>query len=299
MNITKIGLIDVDGHNFPNLPLMKLAAWHKKQGDHVEWYSPMFSSDMDRVYMSKVFTFTPEYEYIVRADEIIKGGTGYLKNGGSLLPEEIEHTYPDYGMYNETRAIGFLSRGCPRGCDFCIVKGKEGLISKKHSPLKEFWNGQKYIEDMSPNLLACKEHMNILGDLIESGATVNFNQGVDSRLLNESNIELLKQVKISTIHFAWDNISDEHLIVPKLKMFKDLTGISDRKAIVYVLTNFNSTHEQDLYRVYKLRELGYSPYIMIYEKKTAPKITKQLARWVNNRFIWYKDPNGKFEDYVS
>ena len=234
----KIGLIDVDGHNFPNLVLMKLSAWHKLQGDNVEMYQPMFSGEMDRVYMSKVFDFTHDYEYIVNANEIIKGGTGYFINGGELLPEEIEHIYPDYRLYGETRAIGFLSRGCPRGCDFCIVKGKEGLKSQRHSPLKEFWNGQKHIEDMSPNLLACKDHMEILGDLIESGATVNFNQGVDSRLLNESNIELLKQVKISTIHFAWDNISDEHLIVPKLKMFKELTGISDRKAIVYVLTKF-------------------------------------------------------------
>lgn len=74
----KIGLIDVDGHNFPNLPLMKLSAWHKKQGDHVEWYQPLFSGHLDRVYMSKVFTFTPDYEYFVDADEVIKGGTGYF-----------------------------------------------------------------------------------------------------------------------------------------------------------------------------------------------------------------------------
>ena len=73
----KIGLIDVDSHNYPNLPLMKISAWHKAQGDSVEWYQPLFSGHMDRVYMSKVFSFTQDYEWAVDADEVIKGGTGY------------------------------------------------------------------------------------------------------------------------------------------------------------------------------------------------------------------------------
>ena len=104
-----IGLIDVDGHNYPNLPLMKISAWHKRQGDHVEWYEPMFSGHMDRVYMSKVFSFSPDYEYYIDADEIIKGGTGYaitLQNGREVydkasdesLSDEIEHIYPDYNQ---------------------------------------------------------------------------------------------------------------------------------------------------------------------------------------------------------
>ena len=116
----KVGLIDVDGHNFPNLPLMKLSAWHKRQGDSVEWYEPLFSGHLDRVYMSKVFTFTPDYPYYVNADEVIKGGTGYFyPDGGKPLEPEIEHIYPDYGLYGITEtAYGFLTRGCPRGCDF-------------------------------------------------------------------------------------------------------------------------------------------------------------------------------------
>lgn len=136
----KIGLIDVDGHNFPNLPLMKLSAWHKKQGDEVQWYQPMFSGHLDRVYLSKVFSFTPDYEYYIDADEVIKGGSGYcieLKDGKEIfhnqhdkwLPPEIEHIYPDYSIYpelTENTAYGFMSRGCPRGCSFCHVKDKEG-----------------------------------------------------------------------------------------------------------------------------------------------------------------------------
>ena len=128
----KIGLIDVDGHNFPNLPLMKLSAWHKRQGDSVEWYEPLFSGHLDRVYMSKVFTFTPDYPYYVNADEVIKGGTGYFyPDGGKPLESEIEHIYPDYGLYGITEtAYGFLTRGCPRGCDFCIVGKKSAELCR-------------------------------------------------------------------------------------------------------------------------------------------------------------------------
>lgn len=140
----KVGLIDVDGHNFPNLPLMKISAYHKARGDSVEWYEPLFSGELDRVYMSKVFTFTPDYQYCINAKEIIKGGTGYnYPDGGEPLPEEIEHIYPDYGLYGITNeAYGFLTRGCPRNCQFCIVGKKEGLKSKKVADLQEFWNGQ-------------------------------------------------------------------------------------------------------------------------------------------------------------
>ncbi len=121
----RIGLIDVDGHDYPSIPLMKISAWHKQQGDKVEWYQPMFSGHMDRVYMSKVFSFTPDYEYCIDADEIIGGGTGYAistvdgkehydKEKDHPLPDEIEHIYPDYSLYPELTkdtAYGFLTRG--------------------------------------------------------------------------------------------------------------------------------------------------------------------------------------------
>lgn len=137
----RIGLIDVDGHNFPNLPLMKLSAWHKSIGDKVQWYEPMLSGHQDIVYMSKVFTFTPDYQYPVDADSVVKGGTGYIyPGGGESLPYEIEHIYPDYSIYYDRMpwvkdtAYGFLTRGCPRDCDFCIVGEKEGRHSQK-SPI--------------------------------------------------------------------------------------------------------------------------------------------------------------------
>lgn len=145
----KIGLIDVDGHNFPSLPLMKLSAYHKAAGDSVEWYEPLFSGHVDRVYMSKVFTFTPDYEYYIDADEIIKGGTGYsYPDGGASLSDEIEHIYPDYSLYPDRckdTAYGFLTRGCPRNCGFCIVGKKEGMHSRKVAELSEFWGGGRRI----------------------------------------------------------------------------------------------------------------------------------------------------------
>lgn len=257
----KIGLIDVDGHNFPNLPLMKLSAWHKQQGDTVEWYEPMFTGHCDRVYVSKVFTFTQDYQYYIDADEIIRGGTGYFyPNGGELLPDEIEHSYPDYSLYPElTRdtAYGFLTRGCPRGCDFCIVAKKEGKCSVKVADLSEFWRGQKNIVLMDPNMFACRDWKDLSQQLIDSGAWVDFSQGCDIRIMTEEKAERIKQMKIKRIHFAWDKYEDKDMIVPKFKAFKEYTGWDKRKMIVYVLTNYNTTHEQDLERIYTLRDLGY------------------------------------------
>ena len=139
----RIGLIDVDNRDnlykcFPNLALMKISAWHKSKGDSVEWYSPMLSGHMDKVYMSKVFSFSDDYPYYIDADEVVIGGSGYCinlvdgkeeydKTKDLELPYEIEHIMPDYSLYNITdTAYGFMSRGCPRGCPFCIVKDKEG-----------------------------------------------------------------------------------------------------------------------------------------------------------------------------
>ena len=147
----RIGLINVDGTTYPNLPLMKLSAYHKEQGNLVEWYQP-FGERYDLVYKSKVFSFSPDFMDCINADKVIQGGTGYcisLIDGKEVfdtsknvsLPNEIEHIYPDYSLYNITdTAYGFLTRGCPRGCKFCIVGKKEGLCSKRVAHLEEFWN---------------------------------------------------------------------------------------------------------------------------------------------------------------
>lgn len=297
----RVGLIDVDGHNFPNLPLMKISAYHKSRGDSVEWYEPLFSGHMDKVYMSKVFTFTSDYPYCINANEVIKGGTGYsYPDGGEELPEEIEHIYPDYQLYKDTfpdTAYGFLTRGCPRGCDFCIVGKKEGRCARKVADLSEFWNGQKNIVLLDANMFACKEWKDLSVQLIESGAWVDFSQGCDIRLMTDEKAEYIKRMKIKQVHFAWDRYEDKEKIVPQFKRFKEITQWDYRKLGVYVLCNFNTTFEQDLDRVYTLRELGYNPYVMLYEKDKLPAKhrLKLLQRWVNNRIIFRSCK--RFEEY--
>lgn len=308
----KIGLIDVDGHNYPNLPLMKLSAWHKSQGDSVEWYQPMFSGHMDIVYMAKVFSFTPDYEYFIDAEKIIRGGSGYaisLQDGKEVfdkekensLPPEVEHIYPDYSLYpEETKdtAYGFLTRGCPRGCDFCHVEAKEGRCSIKVADLSEFWRGQKNIVLCDPNILACPQHMELLQQLADSKAKVNFNQGLDIRLMNDRNMEMLKKIRLSSIHFAFDRWQDKDIIEPKLREFVKKTGYYRGKGnvMVYILVNFDTTLEQDIYRIQLCRELKISPYPMIYDKEHADPIYKKLQRWCSN-FIFWSVPT--FEEYIA
>ena len=292
----KIGLIDVDGHHYPNLALMKLSAWHKSRGDTVEWWWGW--GQYDRVYMSKVFdeTYTPDIPEPLNAKEIVKGGTGYgLDN---KLPDEIEHIYPDYSLYPELTkdtAYGFLTRGCPRGCHFCIVAGKEGRRSVKVADLSEWWRGQKNIVLMDPNTLACPEHLELLGQLEDSGAWVDINQGADARLLTEDNIAALNRVKLKMIHFAWDMMEQSESVLRGLELYSKYGALDERKRRVYVLTNYNTTMEENLYRVYKLREMKFDPYVMIYDKPHAPKDIKRLQRWCNNKFIWRSCE--KFEDY--
>lgn len=299
----RVELIDVDGHNFPSIPLMKISAWHKRQGDSVGWYDPMtaWKQQPDRVYMSKVFTYTPDYEHPVNAKEIIKGGTGYnFLGGGSDLPQEIEHIYPDYDLYPELckdTAYGFLTRGCPRGCDFCIVGSKEGRKSRKVADLSEFWKDQKNIVLLDPNFFACGEWKELSKQLINSRAWVDFSQGCDIRIMTEEKINFLKEMKIKQIHFAWDRYEDKEIILPKFKEFKRLTEWDYRKMSVYILTNFNTTIEQDLERIYILRDLGFSPYVMIFNKQELPKghALRRMQRWTNSRVAFRAVE--RFEDF--
>lgn len=308
----RIGIIDVDGHNFPNIPLMKISAYHKKQGDHVEWYDAFagLTEEYDKVYMSKVFSFTPDYDLPIYAKDIEKGGSGYcisLVNGKEVydkskdknLPDEIEHIYPDYSIYpdlTKNTAYGFLTRGCPRGCDFCHVKDKEGRCSYKVADLSEFWRGQNNIVLCDPNILACKDHMDLLKQLADSGATVEFNQGLDIRLITDKNLELLKEIKLLNIHFAFDRWQDKGIIEPRLRAFKEKTGYDKDKGrvMVYILCNFDTTIEQDLYRIQLCRELRFSPYPMIYDKEHCDPIYKDIQRWCNNFIFWKVET---FEEY--
>lgn len=304
--MSKIGIIDVDGHNFPNLALMRISSYHKKQGDMVSWWWSDFEH-YDIVYMSKIFSnqYTLDREAPLNADKIIEGGTGYAidlekgkekyyKNLDINLPQEIEVMFPDYSIYPQYDfAVSMTSRGCPRGCPFCIVGKKEGLRSVKVANVDDFYKGQKTIEVLDPNITACSDKIDLLNQYLETKAQINFNQGLDIRMLNEKDIEILNKMRLGTLHFAWDNPKED--LIQNFANFAKQFRRNSNLGMVYVLTNFNSTMEENLYRIYALRDLGYDPYVMIYNKPNSPKEIRKLQRWCNNKFI-FKSVNN-FSDY--
>lgn len=295
-----VALIDVDSHNFPNLCLMKISAWHKLQGDMVELVKPAdilngqnLFRQYDVMYAACVFDWNRETAERLAAVGAIVGGSG--TGNKERLEYKVEHIMPDYSLYGITdTAYGFLTRGCPRRCPFCIVAGKEGAESRKVADLSEWWDGQKNIKLLDPNLLAYVGHMNLLEQLADSGAWVDITQGFDARLLTAANVDEINRMKIKYIHFAWDNPRDES-IKKNLLFFAERNGLRNRQRLVYVLTNYWSTHEEDLERVYWLRENGYDPYVMIYDKAKAPRETRLLQRWVNNKMVFWSTE--RFEDF--
>lgn len=304
----RIGLIDADMESrgkctFPNLALMKISAYHKSLGDQVRWYN---SKDgvYDIVYVSKVFSdeYSKDYSDPIHANQIIRGGSGYaikVVNGIEVynkaldpdLPCEIERQFPDYSIYRnhgiKDTAYGFLTKGCPRGCDFCHVKDMQGKRVYTSSALSDFWDGQKNIVLLDPNLTAAPNCVELLEELAKTGASVDFSQGLDIRLLTEKKIEALNKVKFKMIHFAWDN-PDDDLRQKFLLLSKCLKKCNRSCVSAYCLTNFNSTHEQDMMRVMFLRSCNIHPYVMIYRKSTAPTVTRRLQRWCNMPALFWK-----------
>lgn len=301
---------------------MKLSAYHKTNGDIVEWYSE--DREMyDIVYMSRVFNdeYSKDVPTPKNAKKVIKGGTGYaitLENGKEVyhkeldpqLPTEVEHAYPDYSIYPEytgygkplakQTAYGFLTRGCPRGCAFCHVAPKEGRCSIKVANLSEFWNGQGNICLSDPNILACKDAPDLLKQLVDSGSKIDFNQGLDARLITEEKAELLANMNLKLPHFAMDSIQAMEPVKRGLKLYVDackkVKGKWNwRNAKVFCLTNFDTSHEQDMKRIRAIQECECWPYVMIYNKKTAPSITRRLQRWTNSAICYAKTKD--FDEY--
>lgn len=305
----KIGLIDVDGHHFPNLALMRISAYHKAQGDEVEWWwTDLIHYDI--VYMTKVFSdaYSPDMPEPINADKVIKGGTGYCislgadgkehfdQNKNTPLPPEMERMFPDYSIYPQFDfAVSMTSRGCPRGCSFCHVAAKEGKCSEKVADVKDFWNGQKEIRILDPNITACRDKRDLMKQYRDTGAILDFTQGLDIRCLNEADIDDINNMRLRTIHFAWDNPKDD--LECKFKKFAQNFRRKSNIGMVYVLTNFNSTMEENLYRIYTLRDLGYDPFVMVYDKPNAPKEIRRLQRWCNNKIIFKSCRN--FDDYYA
>ena len=306
----KIGLIDVDGHHFPNLALMRISAYHKAQGDSVEWWFGI-GTHYDIVYMSKVFSndYSPDIMEPVNADKVIKGGTGYCISLGAdgkehfdesqhaLLPPEVESMFPDYSIYPQFHfAVSMTSRGCPNNCGFCHVCQKEGLQAVKVANVSEFWNGQKEIKVLDPNITACKDKRDLFKQYRETGAACDFTQGLDIRLIDEDDVQDINAMRLKNVHFAWDN--------PQLDLRSRFEWYTKRAThrpkgrfgTVYILTNYEDCTvdehvERALFRIYTMRDMKFNPYLMVYDKPHAPKILRNMQRWCNNKIIFGAEPD--------
>ena len=282
----KIGLIDVDGHSkFPNFALMRISAWHKQNGDSVEWYEPMFSGHMDKVYMSKVFTFTPDYEYIVDADEIVRGGTGYkLYNN---LPDEMEHIFPDYSIYPDCDyAIGFLTRGCIRSCPWCVVPKKEGKICDYDTWQHIKRPDSKKIVFMDNNVLASEYGVSQIEEMSHEDVRIDFNQAVDARLITKENAKYLAECKwIKYLRVSCDTTA----MLPVIRQALDYLGeygLKPSKVFSYVLIeNVEDAH----HRIVELDKMGVIPFAQPYRDFDTNYVNpehKRLARWCNMKAVF-------------
>lgn len=290
----KIGLIDVDGHNFPNLALMKISAWHKAQGDSVEWYEPMFSGHMDKVYMSKVFTFTPDYEWCIDADIIERGGTGY-KDYHKVLPIEIEYTNPDYSIYPSCDyAVGFLTRGCIRKCPRCVVPKKEGWIHPVAT-----WSiikrpDSKKILFLDNNVLACDHGRDQIAEMSgRKDIRIDFNQGLDARLIDPEMAKLLGNISwIRFLRMACDSSDQIPTVCNAIQMLTE--HMSPSKIFIYVLVK---DIKDALWRIDWLDRMGVEVFAQPYrdfDNGEVDREAKRLARWCNRKAIFR---SVKWKDY--
>ena len=284
----KIGFLDVDGHNFPNLALMKLSSYHKQQGDIVDWYTGI--EMYDRVYMSKVFTFSEDEKRVIQAREVIKGGTGY-KLYDQVLSESIEHISPDYSLYPKfTAAYGFLTRGCINHCEFCVVPRKEGNI-QPHADIEEFLGNKKTAILMDNNVLASSWGIKQIEKITFLKIKIDFNQGLDCRIIAEDKqiAKLLSKVKwIRYVRMAYDNSNLKNTVEKAVMNLVD-AGIPAYKLWFYLLVRENEIEDAEN-RVREINLLGCTPFAMPYRKldtnqEPSPE-QKAFARWVNTKQVF-------------
>ena len=286
-----IGLHDADSTGFPNLALMKLSAWHKAQGDTVRWWTPL--EPCDKVYSSKVFTFTPECQYLPQ--NTVRGGTGY--GVYDELPPEVDAMFPDYSLYPDCdHAIGFLTRGCIRKCPWCIVPKKEGMI-RAYSTWREIKRPYKRdIVFMDNNVLASSHGVAQMVDMIGQNVRVDFNQGLDARLIDDDVADILSRLKwINYIRMSADTDAMLDVVLKAVDRLKQ-RGVKPWRVFVYVLVQDVESAER---RAIALREIGANPFAQPYRDFTnnikPTQEQRDLARWVNHKAI-FKSCD-RFRDY--
>ena len=278
----KIGLIDVDSRHFPNLALMRLSAWHKAQGDAVEWWNGF--THYDRVYLSKVFTFTPDHDTVIDADEIVTGGTGYKDYG--TLPLEVEETFPDYSIYPQySRAIGFLTRGCCRTCPWCIVPRKEGMIRPAATWEQLKRPDSRELVLMDNNVLACEHGLEQIRRMGREELRVDFNQGLDARLITPDTAALLAKLKwIRFVRLSCDTSAMLPVIEQAAAYLRE-AGVAPSRLWCYLLVQDVADAHQ---RTMALETLGFDVFAQPYRDYDGGEPTaeqKDFARWVNVKSV--------------
>lgn len=270
----KIGLYNLEPQ-IVNTAMMQVSTYHKQKGNPVEAYNHLLHNNYDKIYAFSIFDFTPKH-YVT--PDMITGGTGF--DITSRLPQEIEDCNYDYSIFPECDySIVWFSRGCIRKCPFCVVPHKEGGIhSVKPKALNQ--NG-KHIVVRDNNFFANPSWRDAVEQLREWGQPIDIEQGVDVRLFDEEQYDALNSLNhFKQIHIAWD---DPHYnMIPKLEEM--IQHIKPHKIMCYVLIGFNSTIEEDLYRVETLRDLKIDPYVMPFNPKDAHQ--KRFKRWVNRKNIF-------------
>ena len=284
-----IGLIAVDS-TFPNLALMKIARYHRSRGDTVEWYTPF--DHYDKVYMAKVFSYTEDYgQYITNAKEIIKGGTGYDLT--TTLPDEIDRLQPDYSIYpsiDKKTAYGFLTRGCPNRCKWCVVPKKEGKVKPYMDVDDIAIDGRTNLILMDNNILASDYGLQQIQKIIDRRYRVDFNQALDARLVTPEIGKLLAQVRwLTFIRFGCDTpkqikdceramaLIDAHRKVPGSYLM--YTMISDDMEEAY--------HRLSHFRDNKRVRIVAQPFRDINNPhQVIPQWQQDMARWAMRREFW-------------
>lgn len=280
-----IGLIAVDS-KYPNLALMKLSAYHKQKGDAVEWYTPFQHYHI--VYMAKVFTFTPDFDMIItNADRIERGGTGY--DIAKILPREIDRLQPDYSIYkiDKNLAYGFLTRGCPNKCKWCIVPQKEGAI-KPYMDIEEIAAGRKKVILMDNNILASDYGINQIEKIIRLNLRIDFNQAIDARLVTDEIAKLLSKVKwLRYIRFGCDT-PGQIAEVERAAALIDKHGFKGRYFLYCILIDFAESFTRvNYWRKYKDRFTIFAqPYRDFSRKSIIPLWQQDLAHWANRRQLF-------------